>query len=62
MRSAGEQVSLPPDLRERILADLNNHEPFFEAAKRSFFMLDRFPENERRFEIEFSRIRGANGT
>jgi hypothetical protein len=58
MRLAGEQVSLPPDLRARIFADLNNHEPFFEAAKRSFFMLDRFPENERRFEVEFSRIRG----
>lgn len=57
MHSAGEQVSVPPDLRARILADLNDHESFFEAAKRSFFMLDRFPENERRFEVEFSRIR-----
>lgn len=56
MHSAGEQVSLPSDLRARILADLNDHESYFEVAKRSFFMLDRFPENERRFEVEFSRI------
>jgi len=62
MGSAGEQVSLPPDLRPRVLADLNDHETFFKAARRSFFMLDRFPENEARFDVEFSKIKGASGT
>lgn len=54
MSSAEEQIYLPSDLRQRVLAGLSNHEPVFEAARRSFFMLDRFPENEQKFEVEFS--------
>lgn len=56
--TSGSGIEVSEEDKAAMAVALGNHKPVFEECRRAFLMLDRFPEIEKRFIVNFSHVQG----